>query len=75
MLLREESVVDLGFNTVKYYKLSSATEDEHGMDTAFYNKHKIHSFLAIVKNRVFWFVFFFVGGGFFTWRKDYILTS
>lgn len=51
-------------------QLSSAIEDQHGMDTTFYYKHKIHSFLAILQNRrgFVWLVFS-------AWRKDYILTS
>lgn len=43
-------------------QLSSAIEDQHGMDTEFYNKHKIQSFLAIVKSSAFFFFFFFKHG-------------
>lgn len=39
-----------GFLTWGLIELSPPIEDQHGMDTAFHNKHKIQSFPAIVNN-------------------------
>lgn len=65
MLLREKRTFDWAL-----IQISSAVEDQHRMDTAFYNHQKIQNFLAIVKDRIglglgvfyycwFWFVVLF----------------
>lgn len=59
MLLREKSILDWAL-----ILFSSAIEDPHGMDTAFYNHQKVQNFLTIVKNRVGLGLVFFIIVGF-----------